>query len=89
MRLTVRVTPRSSRDVVEGFDATGVLRVRVTAPPADNAANEAVSRLLARTLNLPGRDVTLISGAASRLKVFDLPLTQPELEAALAVSRTE
>lgn len=74
---------------MEGLDAAGILRVRVTAAPAGNAANEAVSRLLARALNLRGRDVTLVSGGASRLKVFDLPLTQPELDAALAINRRE
>lgn len=82
-RFSVRVTPRSSRDGVEGFDNAGVLKVRVTAPPADGAANEAVARLLASTLKLPARDVLLVSGAASRNKVFDVPLTLDEVRARL------
>ena len=81
MRQTVRVTPRASSDAIDGFDANGVLKVRVTAAPADGAANEAVSKLLAKALSLPTRDVTLVSGATNRNKVFEIPLAEPELRA--------
>lgn len=73
-RIPVRVTPRSAREAIEGFDPEGVLRVRVTAAPADGAANAAVTKLLARALGLSGRDVVLVAGAAARLKVFEVPL---------------
>jgi len=43
--------------------------VRVEAPPEGGKANEAVLRLLAETLDLPRRDVTLVSGHAARDKV--------------------
>jgi uncharacterized protein YggU (UPF0235/DUF167 family) len=46
------------------------LKVRVTAPPVANAANDAVARLLAGELGLPGRCVTLESGGSSRTKRF-------------------
>jgi len=84
MRLTVRVTPRASRDAIAGFDPSGVLLVRVTAPPADGAANAAVTKLLARTLELPARDIVLSAGASSRQKLFDIPLSEAELRARLA-----
>jgi hypothetical protein len=64
---------------VEGFDALGVLRVRVTAAPADGAANAAVARLLSRALDLPSRDVVLVSGATARQKVFQVPLDAAEV----------
>lgn len=79
MRLAVRVTPRSTRDAVEGFDPEGTLRVRVTAAPADGAANAAVARLLAKALGLPGRDVVLVSGTTARQKLFDVPLDVAEI----------
>jgi uncharacterized protein (TIGR00251 family) len=66
--IAVRVTPRSSRDAIEGVDASGALRVRVTAPPVDGAANTAVVKLLARTLGLPRGAVTVVSGSTSRHK---------------------
>lgn len=66
--VAVRVTPRSSRDAIEGADDSGTLRVRVTAAPADGAANKALLHLLARTLGVPRGAVTLLSGATSRHK---------------------
>lgn len=77
-RIAVRVTPRASRDAVEGFDDAGVWRVRVTAPPVDGAANEAVARLLARALGLAPREVVLARGERSRVKYFDLPIDAEE-----------
>jgi uncharacterized protein (TIGR00251 family) len=81
MRVAVRVTPRASIDTIDGFDDAGALKVRVSAPPADGAANEAVTRLLAKALDLPPRDVTLVSGATNRNKVFEIPVAEPELRA--------
>lgn len=69
---------------MEGFDAEGSLRVRVTAAPADGAANAAVARLLAKALGLPGRDVVLVSGGTARQKLFDVPLDMDELRRRLA-----
>ena len=83
-RLTVRVTPRAAMDRIDGFDAEGRLRVRVTAPPADGAANAAVAKLLAKALGLPGRDVILVSGATSREKAFEVPLDPDEVQSRLA-----
>ena len=79
MRLTVRVTPRASSDTIDGFDDAGTLKVRVAVPPADGAANGAVTKLLAKALSLPARDVTLVSGATNRNKVFEIPLAEPEV----------
>lgn len=78
-RLAVRVTPRAARDAVAGFDSEGTLLVRVTAPPADGAANAAVTKLLARALGLPSRDVVLAGGATSRQKRFEVPLPEDEV----------
>lgn len=82
-RLTVRVTPRATRDRIDGFDADGVLGLRVTAPPAEGEANAAVVKLLSRALGLPARDVVLVSGATSRRKMFDLPVSTEEIAARL------
>lgn len=77
--ISVRVTPRSSRDAVKGFLPGGKLHVTVTAPPADGAANAAVTKLLAKALKLPPRDIVLVRGATSREKVFQVPLTSDEV----------
>jgi uncharacterized protein (TIGR00251 family) len=67
----VRVSPRASRDALEGeFDdgLGGALKVRVTAPPADGRANEAVRRLLAERLNVGVSAVRIVAGEQSRTK---------------------
>ena len=82
-RLTVRVTTRAARDRIDGFDIDGVLRLRVTAPPAEGEANAAVVKLLSRALGLPARDVVLVSGATARRKSFEVPLSEAEMLALL------
>lgn len=83
-RLKVRVTPRAAWDSVDGFDAEGVLRVRVSAPPADGAANAAVAKLLSRVLGLAPREMVLVSGSTARRKVFDVSLDEAELQTRIA-----
>jgi uncharacterized protein (TIGR00251 family) len=63
----VRVQPRASRDAIEGEHA-GALKVRLTAPPVDDRANEALVRLLAERLNVPRSAVRIVSGEKSRTK---------------------
>ena len=87
MRVTVRVTARASRDEVHLDGST--LRVRVSAAPIDGKANEAVKRLLAGRLGLRPTEVTLVNGATSRLKAFELPLTSEELAQRLAGGRDQ
>ncbi len=65
---SVRLTPRASQDRVVGWEGD-VLRVRVTAPPVEGRANEALLRLLARALDVPTRRVRLVRGQTQRNKV--------------------
>jgi uncharacterized protein YggU (UPF0235/DUF167 family) len=54
---------------VDGVGEDGVLRVRVTAPPVDSAANDALCRLLARELGVARASVRIVAGATARRKV--------------------
>ena len=66
----VRVTPRASRN---GLTEDGeVLRITVTAPPADGKATAAAQKLLASALGVAPTRLTLTRGAASRDKRFRL-----------------
>lgn len=69
-QLEVRVTPGASRDAVR-IDGDSV-QIRVTAPPAEGAANDAVLALLAAALDLPRRDLTLLRGATARIKLIGI-----------------
>lgn len=66
--LPVRVQPRARRDEVVGWQGT-TLRVRVTAPPSEGRANQAVIALLAEALGVPRSSIELVSGAAARDKL--------------------
>jgi uncharacterized protein (TIGR00251 family) len=64
---TVRVVPRASQSCIVG-EHDGALRVRVAAPPVDGAANEELTRTLARALKVPAQAVEITSGHASKVK---------------------
>jgi uncharacterized protein len=66
----VRVTPGASRDTVTIADDT--VHLRVTAPPADGAANAAVLRLLAAALDVAPRNLSLLRGASARIKLIGI-----------------
>jgi len=65
--IKVRVQPKASRNQIEGF-AGDTLRLRVTAPPEDGKANQAVIGLLATGLNVAKSSVQIIRGHSSRDK---------------------
>lgn len=67
----VRISPRASRDAIEGEHA-GALKVRLTAPPLDGRANDALRRLLAARLNLPLAAVRIVAGEKSRNKRVEI-----------------
>jgi uncharacterized protein (TIGR00251 family) len=70
-RVAVRVIPRSSKNVVEG-ERDGRLVVRVTAPPVDSAANDAVVETLAAAFGLPKRSITIVAGLRSKNKTVEI-----------------
>lgn len=71
VRFAVRVQPRASRSGVVGTHS-GSLRVRLTAPPVDGAANEALVELLAEQLGVPKRAITIVGGSSSRRKLVEV-----------------
>ena len=83
-RLSVRLTPRSSRDAITGW-RDGVLQARVTAPPVDGRANAALIRLLADALGVPAGSLTIVTGATARQKTVDVDdLDEAELRRRLS-----
>jgi uncharacterized protein (TIGR00251 family) len=74
VRIAIRLTPRGGRAGFDGLkpavDGGVELGVRVTAPPEDGRANEALLRLLAKAWRCPAADLSLVQGATSRHKVI-------------------
>ena len=77
-RIRVRLTPRSARDELAGWQ-DGELRVRVTTPPLEGKANAALERLLAEVLRVPKTSVRVIAGNRGRVKTVAIEgLSQDE-----------
>jgi len=76
LRLTVRLTPKASRDRIDGVvaEAEGgvVLKVAVTAVPEDGKANAALVKLLAKTWKVPKTAITITAGATDRRKTLHI-----------------
>lgn len=76
IRLAVRLTPRASRNGLDGIglDADGrpVLRIRLTAPPVEGAANQALIDFLAGMLAVRKKDIVIRSGETGRLKILEV-----------------
>jgi uncharacterized protein (TIGR00251 family) len=69
--LSVKLQPRASANEIG--DALGSeLRIKVTAPPVDAAANEALIKLLSQQLDCPRNRVELVRGHTSRHKTIKL-----------------
>jgi hypothetical protein len=75
-RFAVRLTPKGGRDGLDGWaegpDGKRYLKARVAAAPEDGKANEALLRLLAKTLGIAKSKVRIVSGAASRVKMIEI-----------------
>jgi uncharacterized protein (TIGR00251 family) len=69
--LAIKLQPRASRNEI-GEASGPELRIKVTAPPVDAAANEALLRLLADTLDCPRGNVELLRGQTARHKVVKI-----------------
>jgi uncharacterized protein (TIGR00251 family) len=82
--LSVKLQPRASKNEI-GTPLGDELKIKVTAPPVDTAANQALVELLAEKLNCPRGRVELIRGQTSRHKTIKLYGFKPE-EVLLAIS---
>jgi uncharacterized protein len=81
--LSVRLQPRASRnEIAEPFG--NELKIKVTAPPVDSAANEALLDLLKNKLGVPRSTIELVRGQTSRHKtVFIAGLSVAEVQSRL------
>lgn len=64
---TVRVIPRASKTEIVG-EYDGAVKVRLSSPPVDGAANEELIKLFAKRLKVARSDVEILSGQTSKTK---------------------
>jgi uncharacterized protein (TIGR00251 family) len=84
-----RVTPKSSRDGIEGVVQTAegaALKVRVRAVAEEGQANRSVATVIADWLGIPKTHVTLAQGGKSRLKTLSIE-GQPDALERLLIER--
>jgi uncharacterized protein len=87
-RIRVKVTPGAQRTEVIGRHGE-VWRIRVASVPERGRANEAALRLLAETLSLPRRNLSVVAGHTARDKLVAADgITVAEAEARLRKGST-
>ncbi len=74
--------PRASRTELAGLHG-GALKVRVTAPPVDAAANRALIEFLAECLGVAKRAVRIVAGETGRTKLLEVDGVTPAQIASL------
>ena len=74
----VQAVPRASRSEIMGAH-NGALRIRLAAPPVDDAANRELVRMLSRALGLPKSRIEITAGHTSRLKTVRATGARPDL----------
>jgi uncharacterized protein (TIGR00251 family) len=83
--LRVRLQPRARRDEIAG-EREGAVLIRVTAPPVDGKANDALCRLIAKKAGVAPSRVSVIKGHTARDKVLQIEgVTAADLRAALGL----
>jgi len=85
--IDVRVIPRASKSQIAGTRQDALL-VRLCAPPVDGAANDELIRLLSETLDVPQRNIEIVTGQQSRTKRVRITgVTRAAVEEKLCVSK--
>lgn len=74
--LMVHVQPRASKNEICGVH-DGALKVRLTSPPVEGAANEMLIKFFAKVLGLSKSSITLLSGEHSRHKRIRIDSDEP------------
>ena len=86
--IAVRMQPRARANEIVG-ERDGVLVVRVSAPPLDGRANDALCRLIAKRAHVGVRSVSVVRGASSREKVVRVEgLSSAQLRAAVGIGES-
>ncbi len=70
--LAIRVTPRASHNEIVEILADGTIKIRLTAPPVEGQANEALIKFLADVLDVAPTRIEVVAGATGRDKLVSI-----------------
>lgn len=83
--LEIQVQPRSSRNQLVG-EQDGRIKIKLTAPPVEGEANQALINFLAQLLDIPKKNIKLLKGESCRHKLIEINgLNKQELEEKLHI----
>lgn len=71
LRFEVKVQPRSAQNAIAGVQ-TGMLKVKLHAPPVEGEANKALISFLADRLGVPRKNLAIIKGEHHRQKTVEI-----------------
>ncbi len=71
MRIYLRVSPRSSKNEIIKV-SEGEYKVKLTAPPVDGQANEALIKLLAKFFGVSRGAIKIVGGKTAKIKMVDI-----------------
>jgi uncharacterized protein (TIGR00251 family) len=75
--LTVRVIPRAKKTGIAEVMEVGTVKIRLTAPPVEGQANEALIRFLSELLEIPPSRIEIVAGQTSRNKLVSITGSDP------------
>lgn len=82
--LAIRVVPRASRNEVSELMEDGTVKIRLTAPPVEGKANQALIEFLSDLLGVPRSQVEIVAGHTGRNKLVSVhDMDAPTLQARL------
>ena len=70
--LAIRVTPRATRNEIVEILSDGTVRIRLTAPPAEDKANNALIQFLSEVLDVAESRIEIVAGISSRDKLVSI-----------------
>jgi uncharacterized protein len=70
--ISVKVIPRAKKNEVAGLMEDGSIRIRITAPPVEGAANQALVEYLAELLGIHRNQIEIVAGLSSERKLVSL-----------------
>ena len=70
--IAVRVIPRAKKNEIAAIMSDGTLKIRLTAPPVEGQANQALIRFLADFFSVPRQDIEIVAGQTRRNKLVSI-----------------
>ena len=70
--ISVKVIPRAKKNEIAGVMEDGSVRIRLTAPPVEGAANQALVEFLSQLLHIHKNQIEIVAGLSSERKLISL-----------------